>query len=633
MDIGFAHVVFGVAGLFSGLTVGVFVGWRCGRTRRRAEQDSTRLSDVVSKLPSQSLPLQMQFNAELANRAKDEFVANMSHEIRTPLTAILGFADLLLRGEEDEATRREYLTLIRNSGKHLLELINDILDLSKIKAGKMKVRPAECSVHDVVREAVALNEVIARQKGLYLKYVWNGRVPEQVRTDPSHFRQMVTNLVGNALKFTQHGGVTVSLGLVDAADAAHEAARRLLALRVADTGIGISREKLTEIFEPFNQADTTVTRRFGGTGLGLTITREIAKSLGGKLTVSSRPGEGSTFTALIDPGPMEGVRLLDEMPSPRNDAARGDDSLSDCNDDHSLEKIRVLLVEDGETNRLLIGGILRRAGAEVITAENGQIGVEKALAEPFDIILMDMQMPVLDGIRATQQLRLQGMNAPIIALTAHVLRDELDRCQQAGCSACLAKPVDFSLLLGTIRSVLPEGKRPEQEPIAGLPQSGNPGVPSDGDIGSGSLGAGIRQPSAADAVPPTNLVCSEDGGPIHSVLPIADPEFRAVVCRFVPRLKQFVVDLRTAFDKREVDAVRRLTHTLRGSAGTAGFNGFTAPADRLSMAMREMDWTGAADALAELEGMARRVVEPASRPAAALSHSDPVPLGTGNSIP
>jgi signal transduction histidine kinase/CheY-like chemotaxis protein len=487
MDIGFSCAAFGTIGLLGGLIAGAFVGWRCGRTRWKAERDFARLSDAASSVPSQSASLQMQLDAELANRVKDKFIANMSHEIRTPLTAILGFTELLLCGEEDEATRREYLTLIRNGGKHLLDLINDILDVSKIKAGKMKIRPVECSVHDVVREAVAVHEIIARQKGLYLNYTWKGPVPERVRTDPTRFRQMLTNLVGNAMKFTQHGGITVSLELVDVADGASDAARRLLALRVADTGIGISQEKLSDIFEPFNQADTSIMRRFGGTGLGLTITREIAKSLGGKLTVSSRLGEGSTFTTMIDPGPLEGVPLIAEMPSSGESPVRREEPFAVGNCERSLENTRVLLVEDSEANRRLIAAILRRAGAEVVTAENGQVGVDKAMGEPFDVILMDMQMPILDGLCATRELRLQGVEVPIIALTAHALKDELDRCLQAGCSLYLSKPIDFPLLLRTIRSALPEGNSQPQSPVAG----------------SGHV---------AEAVQLTDAVFREDGG-------------------------------------------------------------------------------------------------------------------------
>lgn len=520
----------------------------------------------------------------LANRAKDQFVANMSHEIRTPLTAILGFADLLLDGDDDPAMRREYLSLIRNSGKHLLELVNDVLDLSKIQAGKMRVHRARCSAHDVVREAVALYGMIARQKGLYLNYVWNGPVPQQVITDPAKFRQMVTNLIGNALKFTKEGGVTVSLELVETSDGSSGTGGSQLALRVADTGIGISRDKLVEIFEPFNQADTTVTRRFGGTGLGLTITREIARMLGGNLRVSSRLGQGSTFTATIDPGPLDPACLLPEMPTAETSAQGNQRALLETR----LEKARILLVEDGQTNRRLISAILRRAGAEVVTAENGQIGVQKALAEPFDLILMDVQMPVLDGLSATRKLRLEGFSLPIFALTAHVLKEELDRCQQAGCSGCLSKPIDIPLLLTTIRSALPCRDSAGQDQAL----------------------AGHESPSEA-VTRSAGAVFAGADDPIQPVLPLDDPEFAQFAREFVPTLKQWVADLRDAFDRGEMESVRQLTHTLRGSAGSVGFPRFTEPAERLSRAVQEGNRPGAEESLRELETMARRLVEPA----------------------
>jgi CheY-like chemotaxis protein/nitrogen-specific signal transduction histidine kinase/HPt (histidine-containing phosphotransfer) domain-containing protein len=547
---------------------------------------------AVCEPSSQQLLVQAQLEADLASRAKDEFLANMSHEIRTPLTAILGFTDLLLRGGEDEATRREYLSLIRNSGKHLLNLINDILDLSKIKAGKMKFRPVECSVHEVLREVVALNQVIADQKGLCLKYVWNGEIPERVRTDPARVRQMATNLVGNALKFTEKGGVTITLEMIGAGNpAGAEGAKRFLAVRVADTGIGISREKLGEIFEPFNQADTTVTRRFGGTGLGLTITRQIVKALGGKLTVSSRLGEGSTFTASIDPGPLEGVRMLSEMPSSDEQPAGPQEARGGDGAEGALEGVRILLVEDGDTNRRLIGAMLAGARAEIVTAENGQVGVEKALAGSFDLILMDMQMPVLDGFHATEQLRQQGLRAPIIALTAHAMKDELDRCLQAGCSSCLSKPVEIPVLLSAVRAAL------ERQPAA-LP---------------------AKEPSPTNAGRTNDAVFSQDDDFIQSSLPAA---FDDVVRQFVPRLKQMVYELRVAFDQREIPTLARLSHSLKGSAGTAGFRGFTEPAKRLSEAVRETDWKRAATALAELERMADRVVGPGETP---LGHREIAP--------
>jgi len=572
MDIEVASAVWGAAGLAVGLGIGVWAGQRA-RHARAAKLQGTPLPPMVAGEPA---PLQSQLHTEPANHAKDEFLANISHEIRTPLTAILGFTDLLLRGGEDEARRREYLTLIRRSGKHLLDLINDVLDLSKIKAGKMRIRPVECSVHEVICDVVALSRLAADQRQLDLKYVWNGPIPQRVCTDPARFRQLVTNLLGNALKFTERGGVTVSLEMLDAAGDKGQPSRRMLAVRVADTGIGISRDKLAEIFEPFNQADTTVTRRYGGTGLGLTITREIVRSLGGRLTVSSQPGVGSTFTATIDPGPLDGVPMIKEKPScdgvsPLGVAARAVSTLAE-----DLAGVRVLLVEDGDVNRRLIAAMLAETGAQVDTAENGCVGIERVLATNYDVILMDMQMPVLDGFRATAELRRLGLTVPIIALTAHAMSAELERCQQVGCSACLSKPVDVATLLRTLHEALDAAS-----PVSAAPES--------------------------EAQRTVDVVFSHGSESLKSSLPA---KFNDIVCRFVPQLKQLVHDLRTAFDQRDLTTMRRLTHALRGSAGTAGFHCFTTPSQRMSQALNAMDWAQAAVALEEIERMAERVVSP-----------------------
>ena len=339
-------------------------------------------------------------SADAANRTKSEFLANMSHEIRTPMNSILGFTDVLRRGfAADEQTRRQYLDTIHSSGKHLLELINDILDLSKIEAGRLEVERKACSPCELIAELAAMFTVPAQNRGISLEFTTAGPVPETVLTDPTRLRQIVTNLVGNAIKFTESGGVKIVARLLPRGE------KPQLAIDVIDTGIGISPEGLGKIFDPFVQADSAVTRRFGGTGLGLTISRRFAAALGGDLTVASELGKGSTFTVTLDTGPLDGVRLLD-APQAKTSAARsGGRSAQDL---PKLPPARVLVVDDGEANRQLITVVLTRAGLQVESAENGEVAVRMATSQHFDLVLMDMQMPVMDGYTATARLRQAG---------------------------------------------------------------------------------------------------------------------------------------------------------------------------------------------------------------------------------
>ncbi|MCA9214736.1 MAG: CHASE domain-containing protein, partial [Planctomycetales bacterium] len=331
--------------------------------------------------------------AAAASRSKSEFLANMSHEIRTPLTGILGFTDLLLCGmNEPRETIREHLQTIQRSGRHLLNLINDILDLSRIEAGQLQIDSVMCSPHLTIREIVDVMRPVATEKNLDFGFLWTTSVPIYVQTDAYRLKQILLNLIGNAVKFTDRGTVTVEAALeyVDT-----ETSLRRLRILVRDTGIGISAEKLSQVFDPFVQADNSVTRRFGGTGLGLAITRRIAEQLGGTLIVESTPGQGSTFCLNLPVGELDDCELL------RPDVA---DALiqplsvpSVQEPTRDLRAMRVLLVEDSETNRRYVGLVLQRAGAFVTMAENGKAGVDLALAQPFDTIVMDMQMPVMDG--------------------------------------------------------------------------------------------------------------------------------------------------------------------------------------------------------------------------------------------
>ena len=336
-----------------------------------------------------------------ATRVKSEFLANMSHEIRTPLCAILGFADILRQGVDREAERRDYMETIHSSGRHLLTLIDDILDLSKIEAGRMEMAIVPCSPHSVFADVLSVLRVRAAEKGLSLECRWESEVPESIQTDPARLRQLLMNLVGNAIKFTEHGSV-----LVVATVAVDQQEPRMV-IEVRDTGIGIDPENLERIFLPFDQADGSITRRFGGTGLGLTICRYIARSLGGDLTVTSHLGHGSVFRATLATGPLEEACMWKQ---PQCEALRSANPARATT--AQLNGTRLLLVEDGETNRKLIRLVLHRAGAEIVCVEDGQAGVDVAAEESFDVILMDMQMPVMDGYRATGKIRAERLQGP-----------------------------------------------------------------------------------------------------------------------------------------------------------------------------------------------------------------------------
>ena len=389
-------------------------------------------------------------HAVQANRAKSQFLANMSHEIRTPMTSILGYAENCLDPEISKSQQKDAMETILRNGDHLLRLINDILDLSKIEAGQLTLERLETSTLDLFQGAKTLMVGAAEKKGLQFEVEFRNSIPETIETDPTRLRQALINLIGNAIKFTEKGSVRVIARLLSAearGDDAH------LEIVVEDSGIGIPDSDLDRLFVPFTQADESMTRRFGGTGLGLTISRQISRELGGDLRVESTMGEGSRIILTVSTGPLNGVRLVDQ---PRHYKMRSDRAPQSTT---SRLEARILVAEDGIDNQQLIAFILKKAGAQVDLVENGREAVDAALAakgsgQPFDVILMDMQMPVMDGYSATSELRRLEYSGAIIALTAHAMADERERCLEAGCDEYATKPIDRKRLIETIQSVL-----------------------------------------------------------------------------------------------------------------------------------------------------------------------------------
>ncbi len=534
--------------------------------------DITHLEEVEAELR------EAKKTADTANTAKSDFLANMSHEIRTPMNAILGFTDVLRRGlYRDPSMLEKHLSTIHSNGKHLLELINDILDLSKVEAGRLDIEAIAFKPHQVIAEVQQIMRVKAEEKGIGLRIAFEGQVVETILSDSGRLRQMVTNLVGNAIKFTDKGEVLITERFV------RLNGRFMFQVSVKDSGIGIAGDKLDAVFEAFVQAESSTTRRFGGTGLGLPISRKFARAMGGDISVASMLREGSTFTITINPQLDAQAHWIEP-----SELTQADTQLASKDQIRSwrFSSAKVLVVDDGVENRELARLLLEEAGLTVSEASNGKEAVMSALTEKYDLILMDMSMPVMDGFTATRILREKGLKLPIVALTAHAMAGFEAEIIDCGCTGYLTKPIDIDKLFNTLASFLKAESAMIDKP---------------------SHAAASLQTLSSERSAET----FDDVSPITSRL-ATHPKLRHVAASFCVRLPGQLKLMDEALIKQDFEALSQLAHWLKGGGGSVGFDTFTAPATQLEVASKAEQHEQCLKPMASIRNIASRLVNPSS---------------------
>lgn len=539
-----------------------------------AEARATELQETADHLRHVQTQLAAaRDSAESASRAKSDFLAHMSHEIRTPLGAVLGFTELVLNSDAPLLPiQHAHLQRVLSNGNHLHNLLNDILDLSQIEAGALTVESIACAPYAILHEILSAMQSRAITKNLMLTLKVAAGIPEQIFTDPTRLRQILTNLIGNAIKFTAAGSVSL---IVDT-----NVDQNQLRIRVQDTGLGIDVAAQNKVFEPFKQADETVARHFGGTGLGLPISRKLAQALGGDIVLASERGFGSTFCVTIATGSLNGVRILNGREAEATlmpPVAEREKNLN-----LSLKGFRILIADDVEANRAFFAHVLHATHAECLFACNGQEAVEIIQRENVDLVLMDIMMPVLDGCAATQMLRSAGVKIPIVAITANGTEDDQQRCRELGFTGYLTKPISILSLLRGI-----------SEQLGGVLEHTSVRLENSPTAIPVIMNATIERARTATTRPVVTL-------------PV-DPVFRDFSSRFLRKIQDSLPQMMSAIDAANGTTLAGLAHWIMGTGGTVGLPGLTNIGRELQALARAEDYLGARIIALELQTIVARL--------------------------
>ncbi len=486
--------------------------------------------------------------AERANQAKSLFLANMSHEIRTPLSSIIGYAEGLLDEDQTREQREKSIQTIIRSSQHLKGIINNVLDLSKIEAEKIELESIPSNLFDLLAEVQSLVNSQAVEKGIAFNINYSFPLPQTITTDPVRVKQILLNLCCNAIKFTERGRVDLNICYLPAT--------RILQVDVVDTGIGMTASQIGNIFEPFVQADVSTTRKYGGTGLGLCLSRRLGMLLGGTLEVTSESGKGSTFSLRLPIKESDGLPLVNEI--------KLENTMPKTGPQTTMQQLqgKVLLVEDTPELQVLIASYLRKIGLKIDVANNGEEGVNAAMSGDYDLVFMDIQMPVMDGYTAVKILRAKGYIKPIIAMTANAMQEDRQRCLAAGCNDYLAKPV-------------------QREQIYSILEKHLSGTTTDGNTSRELI----------------------------STLYETDPDMADMVKTFIDILPTYISQCQEALEGETWDALAFALHTLKGMGGSYGYAIITETAREAENLLKTGDYASVAgliEKLAQLNGDAQR---------------------------